>query len=59
MFMSNAAPIPHLVVNDGEAAIAFYERAFGATLEGKRPAEDGKRLMHAHLKTRGRRNLFA
>src|SRR5688500_14806902 len=41
---------PHLVVNDGEAAIAFYENAFGATLEAKMPAEDGKRLMHVHLK---------
>ena len=41
---------PHLVVDDGEAAIAFYENAFGATLEAKMPAEDGKRLMHVHLK---------
>lgn len=41
---------PHLVVNDGEAAITFYENAFGATLEAKMPAEDGKRLMHVHLK---------
>jgi PhnB protein len=49
MSMSNSAPIPHLVVNDGAAAIAFYEKAFGATLEGKHIAEDGKRLMHAHL----------
>lgn len=48
--MAVSAPIPHLVVNDGEGAIAFYEKAFGATLENKHPAEDGKRLMHAHLK---------
>lgn len=48
--MNNSTPIPHLAVSDGEAAIAFYEKAFGATLEGKHPAEDGKRLMHAHLK---------
>jgi PhnB protein len=48
--MNNSTPIPHLVVNDGEGAIAFYERAFGARLEGKHLAEDGKRLMHAHLK---------
>lgn len=48
--MSDSIPVPHLVVNDGEAAISFYEKAFGATLEAKHPAEDGKRLMHAHLK---------
>ena len=48
--MSISTLIPHLVVNDGEAAIAFYEKAFGATLEAKHPAEDGKRLMHVHLK---------
>jgi PhnB protein len=47
--MSNTTPIPHFVVNDGEAAIAFYEKAFGATLKEKHPAEDGKRLMHAAL----------
>jgi PhnB protein len=47
--MNISAPTPHLVVNDGEAAIAFYEKAFGAVLEGKHPADDGKRLMHAHL----------
>jgi PhnB protein len=47
--MNVSAPIPHLVVDDGEAAVAFYEKAFGATLQGKHQAEDGKRLMHAHL----------
>lgn len=47
--MNNLTPIPHLVVSDGEAAIEFYEKAFGAKLEEKHPAEDGKRLMHAHL----------
>jgi PhnB protein len=48
--MSAGTPTPHLVVNDGEAAIKFYEKAFGATLEAKHAAEDGKRLMHAALK---------
>ncbi|KAF1723078.1 VOC family protein [Pseudoxanthomonas wuyuanensis] len=47
--MNNSTLTPHLAVNDGEAAIAFYEKAFGATLENKHPADDGKRLMHAHL----------
>lgn len=48
--MKISTPIPHLVVNDGEAAIAFYGKAFGAALQEKHPADDGKRLMHAHLK---------
>lgn len=48
--MSINAVIPHLVVNDGEAAIAFYEKAFDATVSTRHPADDGKRLMHAHLK---------
>lgn len=47
--MNVSAPIPHLVVNDGEGAIAFYEKAFGASLVDKHKADDGKRLMHAHL----------
>lgn len=51
--MTIAGPVPHLVVNGGKAAIDFYTRAFGATLEGKHPAQDGKRLMHAHLKLGG------
>ena len=55
--MNSPALTPHLVVDDGEAAIAFYEKAFGAKLEAKHPAEDGKRLMHAHL-TLGAGALF-
>jgi PhnB protein len=46
----SAAPVPHLAVSDGEAAIAFYQRAFGATLEAKHAADDGKRLLFVHLK---------
>lgn len=48
--MSHTTPIPHLAVSDGEAAILFYGKAFGATLADKTVAEDGKRLMHAALK---------
>jgi PhnB protein len=55
--MNVSALIPHLAVSDGEAAIAFYEKAFGATLEAKHPADDGKRLMHAHLNV-GKGTLF-
>lgn len=31
--MKSAAPIPHLVVNDGVVAIQFYEAAFGAVCD--------------------------
>ena len=55
--MSTGAPIPHLVVSDGLAAIAFYEQAFGAVCNNKHMAEDGKRVMHAHL-TIGGGTLF-
>ena len=55
--MVDMTPVAHLVVSDGEAAIAFYERAFGAVLEMKHAADDGKRLMHAHLKF-GSASLF-
>lgn len=46
---------PHLVIpsRGGEAALEFYARAFGAEVLDKRPAEDGERLMHAHLRING------
>ena len=47
--MSYSAPIAHLVVSDGAAAIQFYEQAFGAVCNEKDLAEDGKRVMHCHL----------
>lgn len=47
--MIDSMLIPHLVVSDGAAAVAFYEKAFGAKLEEKHLAEDGKRFMHAHV----------
>ncbi len=40
---------PHLVVNGATKAIDFYKKAFGANEVLRMPAEDGKRLMHAHL----------
>ena len=42
---------PHLSVGHGHAgkAIEFYVAAFGAVEKVRIPAEDGKRLMHAHL----------
>lgn len=43
--------IPHMTINDNaKAAIDFYKKAFGAEELGRHDAEDGKRLMHAHLK---------
>jgi PhnB protein len=44
---------PYLTVADGAAAIAFYERAFGATLVTKHLADDGKRVLHGHLDIHG------
>src|SRR5689334_3691014 len=43
----------HLAVNDGVAAIEFYKKALGATVEMQMPAEDKKRIMHASLKIGG------
>ena len=42
--------IPHLIVKGGDAAIAFYKKAFGAQELSRSPAMDGKRVMHAMLK---------
>src|SRR5947209_20560645 len=45
----------HLTIRDGKAAdaIAFYTKAFGAEEIGRNMAEDGKRIMHAHLNLNG------
>lgn len=46
---------PHLTIRGNKAAeaIGFYERAFGAKELSRHPAEDGVRLMHAHLALNG------
>jgi PhnB protein len=49
------AVTPHLVVNDGNAAVEFYKKALGATEALRMPAKDGKRLMHAELRLGGMR----
>ena len=46
---------PHLVVNDGNAAIEFYKKALGATEALRMPAQDGKRLMHSEIHVGGAR----
>jgi PhnB protein len=49
-FGPNPPPIQaHICVRGGEAAIAFYEKAFGAQCTFKAMAEDGERVMHANL----------
>ena len=57
--MENQGPatglIPHLAIADKRAseAIDFYAKAFGATEQLRMPADDGVRLMHAHLTING------
>jgi len=51
--MTMPGAIPYLTVKDGEAALAFYERAFAAKTENKMKADDGKRLLHASLTING------
>ncbi len=40
---------PHLVVRNGEKAVEFYRKAFGAEVKGVHKTPDGK-VMHAELK---------
>lgn len=40
---------PHLIVNDGVAAIEFYKKAFGAKENTRHLMPDGKTVMHAQL----------
>jgi len=44
---------PHLVVDNGKAAIEFYRTAFGAEVVASNVTPDGKRLMHGHITIRG------
>ena len=52
---------PHLSIGGGRAAeaIDFYKAAFGAEEMMRMPADDGKRLMHAHLKVNGASLMLA
>ncbi|HZZ77524.1 MAG TPA: VOC family protein, partial [Gemmataceae bacterium] len=49
--------IPHLVCSPCTEAIEFYKKAFGAVEEGRVPAPDGKRIMHAALRV-GKSYIF-
>ena len=44
---------PHLVCAGAARAIDFYKAAFGAEEMMRMPGQDGKRLMHVHLKVNG------
>ena len=46
---------PHIQIGDKRAAeaIDWYKAAFGATEVRRQPADDGVRLMHAHLHING------
>ncbi|OQW44740.1 MAG: glyoxalase [Proteobacteria bacterium SG_bin5] len=46
---------PHICIRDGRGAeaIDWYVRALGATEQVRGLADDGKRLMHAHLHING------
>lgn len=56
---ANQAPTggltPHITIRDKRAieAIDFYGKAFGATEVTRVPADDGVRLMHAHMHVNG------
>ena len=41
--------VPHLIVNDGMAALKFYREVFGAEEGHNMMAPDGRRLMHGEL----------
>ena len=41
--------IPHLIVNDGLAALKFYKEVFGAEEGDNMMAPDGKRIMHGEI----------
>lgn len=45
----------HLTIRDSRAAeaIDFYTKAFGAEELGRHMADDGRRIMHAHLSLNG------
>ena len=44
---------PYLTIKGAAEAIAFYQKAFGATETTRMQAQDGKRLMHASLSING------
>src|SRR3546814_17136680 len=51
----------YLPIGDGRAseAVDFYKRAFDAEELGRHQAEDGKRLLHAHLQINGADHMLS
>ena len=45
--------IPHVIVNDGPAALKFYQQVFGAEAGDCMMAQDGKRLAHGEIVLNG------
>lgn len=64
--MSNVQPIPdgydqitpYISVDDGDAAIEFYKKAFGATEVMRMPGQGGKGVGHADLLLFGRMHIM-
>jgi uncharacterized glyoxalase superfamily protein PhnB len=50
---SGSGVIPYLNLEQAAEAVEFYKKAFGATELARMPAQDGKRLMHCHLRING------
>jgi PhnB protein len=45
--------VPYLTLSDAGAAAEYYKEALGAVEVDRRPAQDGKRLLHCHLYING------
>ncbi len=50
---------PYVTVKDGNAAIEFYKKAFGAEEIFRMPGPDGKSVMHAELQIGNARMMLA
>jgi PhnB protein len=50
---------PYLTIKGAADALEFYKKAFGAKENGRMPAQDGKRLMHADITINGGRVLLS
>lgn len=51
--METVSLVPELTVRDSRAAIAFYQKAFGATPGEVHTTPDGKKVMHASVQLNG------
>jgi PhnB protein len=59
---TSAIPVgvyPYLTVKGGKAAVAFYEKAFGAVEEFRSYGEDGERIMHGRIRVNGQAILLS